>query len=587
VCDECGVVLQESDIVAEITFGETAAGAAVVQGGFVGEGQRHANTMGGTVRGMPGRESRQKTQQRAGQDEIAALCYALRLTANVKDAATQYYKLSLNHEFEDEDRTPFGQGRRVRNVAAVCIYLADRKQPESTLLLMDLAEKVRVNVFALGHTYKELLKMLGEVDPENEPKHNGDVVQQLEPLVFKFCRKLEFGRDDRKVASDAVLLLKRMKRDWMIQGRQPAGIIGACIILAARMNNYRRTVREVVYVVRVCDSTLHQRLHEFKRTQASTLSVRRFREVGLKLKVNIDPPSVYKRKAKEYRKRKRAVIDAGGEWHSEEESLSGTPVPSPQDSTAAASPAPRKKQKTKASTGAAIPTPPATQSQSQLRQDADGFAIPNAPSQIEAMLDPENADQEPAQPEAPAQKRKRGRPRNEPTVVSERDIEIEEDIEKEMESVIKNWEAVFLEFRNNPEHPLLKATKNRAERLNADYMPNTDYSNENDAELDEDPEVADCLNTKEETALKEKIWITENEEWLRRQQQKMLQKELEQASGKKKVVRRRRHYQMGDGSLLEGKSVSSAAEAAKAMVDQHAKSSRFSKNIDYEVLYAL
>jgi transcription factor IIIB subunit 2 len=64
ICDECGAVVEDSEIVAEITFGETSSGAAVVQGGFVGEGQRHANTMGGTVRGMPGRESRQKTQQR-------------------------------------------------------------------------------------------------------------------------------------------------------------------------------------------------------------------------------------------------------------------------------------------------------------------------------------------------------------------------------------------------------------------------------------------------------------------------------------------------------------------------------------------
>ena len=70
VCEECGAVLEDSEIVAEITFGETAAGAAVVQGGFVGEGQRHANTMGGTVRGMPGRESRQKTQQRGGFSKI-------------------------------------------------------------------------------------------------------------------------------------------------------------------------------------------------------------------------------------------------------------------------------------------------------------------------------------------------------------------------------------------------------------------------------------------------------------------------------------------------------------------------------------
>jgi transcription factor IIIB subunit 2 len=470
---------------------------------------------------------------------------------------------------------------------------------------MDLAEKIKVNVFALGHTYKELLNMLGETDPGNDPRNNGNLALHLEPLVEKFCKKLEFGPwDMMRVASDATLLLKRMNRDWMVQGRSPAGIIGACIILAARMNNYRRTVREVVYVVRVADSTLNQRLHEFKRTDASNVSVQRFRKEGVDLRYTIAPPAVYKREAKEYKKRKRAALDAGLVWDSDKGTATGSPVPSPQNTTPPKPSKSRKKQKT--NKGTALSTPPATQSQSQLRQDAEGFAIPPVPSQIGAIMDPEShehqsllvaehgssqdeeIDEVPAQPELPAQSKKRGRPRNEPIVVTDEERKKEEEIEAEIKRTMEYWQTVFLEFRENPNHPILVKTRNRALKMVSDYMPApSDYANENDAELDADPDVANCKNSPEEVALKEKIWITENEEWLRRQQQKILRKELEEASGKKKVVRRRRHHQLGDGSLLEGRPAATAAEAARVMNDQLAKNRGFSGAIDYEALYSI
>jgi len=56
-------MLSDSNIVSEVTFGETSAGAAVVQGAFVGEGQRHAKTMGSAFRRAGGgMESREQTE---------------------------------------------------------------------------------------------------------------------------------------------------------------------------------------------------------------------------------------------------------------------------------------------------------------------------------------------------------------------------------------------------------------------------------------------------------------------------------------------------------------------------------------------
>jgi len=56
-------MVSETNIVSEVTFGESSTGAAVVQGGFVGEGQRHAKSLGTAFRRAGGMESREATEQ--------------------------------------------------------------------------------------------------------------------------------------------------------------------------------------------------------------------------------------------------------------------------------------------------------------------------------------------------------------------------------------------------------------------------------------------------------------------------------------------------------------------------------------------
>ena len=70
-----------------------------------------------------------------------------------------------------------------------------------------------------------------------------------------------------------------MAADWIHEGRRPAGIAGACVLLAARMNNFRRSHAEIVAVSHVGEETLQRRLNEFKKTKAGQLSIKSFREV--------------------------------------------------------------------------------------------------------------------------------------------------------------------------------------------------------------------------------------------------------------------------------------------------------------------
>lgn len=70
---------------------------------------------------------------------------------------------------------------------------------------------------------------------------------------------MDFGDYTQRVAQDAVRIAQRMDRDWIVSGRRPAGICGACLLIAARMNGFRRTVSEMIYIVKVADVTIQKR----------------------------------------------------------------------------------------------------------------------------------------------------------------------------------------------------------------------------------------------------------------------------------------------------------------------------------------
>uniref|UniRef100_A0A3Q2EJI4 Transcription factor TFIIB cyclin-like domain-containing protein n=1 Tax=Cyprinodon variegatus TaxID=28743 RepID=A0A3Q2EJI4_CYPVA len=87
----------------------------------------------------------------------------------------------------------------------------------------------------------------------------------------------------------ALRLVQRMKRDWMHTGRRPSGLCGAALLVAARMHKFRRSVKDVISVVKVCQTTLRKRLTEFEDTPTSQLTIDEFMRVDLEQEC--DPPS--------------------------------------------------------------------------------------------------------------------------------------------------------------------------------------------------------------------------------------------------------------------------------------------------------
>jgi transcription factor IIIB subunit 2 len=417
-------------------------------------------------------------------------------------------------------------------------------------MLIDFADVLMINVFKLGRTYKALLEelrlggnvfLMNPIDPES--------------LIYRFAKQLEFGTATMQVASEAVRIVQRMNRDWMTTGRRPAGICGAALILAARMNNFRRTVREVVYVVKVTEITISQRLNEFGATESGELTVDQFRSV--QLENAHDPPSFTR--AREGRKPSRSIKRRPTETAADiEEDLTNINI-APSNATL----------------------------QQQKRVDADGFAIPSLP--IDPALIAAGIDRRPSmtsvenefisgdgdnssKPTKGRPKGSKARPLPQPTPDQ---IASEEALEDEM--------TAYLAKGSNMVESTTTPRKVVSESAVID-----------EAEFESDPEVSNCLLSPAEVEIKERIWVHENKDYLRTQQAKALKRALEESEsrpGMHKPRKRRRGrlgdvaYLQGDGDEGDGRSTraSTPAEATRRMLERRG----FSKKINYRLLESL
>ncbi|CAK7902606.1 transcription factor IIIB 70 kDa subunit [[Candida] anglica] len=286
-CSRCGAVHDENPIVSEVQFGESSSGAAMVQGAMVGQGEARAPSSGNRLQTL---ESREQTLKNA-RGKIKKISVALRIPDHITEAANEWFRLALINNFV--------QGRRSQNVLAACLYVACRKE-RTHHMLIDFSSLLQISVYSLGATF---LKMVKELHVTKLPL--------ADPSIFiqHFAEKLEFGNMVTKVAKDASKLAQRMSNDWIHEGRRPAGIAGACILLAARMNNFRRSHAEIVEVAHVAEETLQKRLNEFKSTNSGNLTVKQIRD-GEKVEA-IKPPSFTKNRELELKLKKRIENNEG------------------------------------------------------------------------------------------------------------------------------------------------------------------------------------------------------------------------------------------------------------------------------------
>jgi len=483
-------------------------------------------------------------------------------------------------------------------------------------MLIDFSDILHINVFHLGQTYLKLVRLLHIPTPTIDPS----------VYIHRFAKHLEFGKDTMKVASDAIRLVSRMNRDWITQGRRPSGICGACLLLAARMNNYRRSVREVVYVVKVADLTIQKRLEEFKMTDSSSLTVDEFRTLWLEQ--SNDPPSFGPKKPKK-RKRVRNVNDDGEVIVDDE----GGITDSNQNNTTTA------EQEGSPSKRARTAEPPnTTPAPTQPRRDADGFAIPELPIDPTLTIDPAllgDASLTQTLPTPPTTQQPAAAAEEDPKsarIESIADAAIESEINNIMSSTDSLDAATSLEKDIEAAKKAEKEEADAAKRRNrrsssvasnrsatpatttldgilgggvgdgdisallggdgdtvtrdSDADGNDDDDDDDDLSAYDDWETTSALLTPSEALIKERIWTEMNKEYIKEQEAKKLKAERDARNGVGKGTRKRRgggrggRGGRGGGGGGGGRVAASPAESAKEMLAKRT----YSKKINYAAL---
>ena len=97
----------------------------------------------------------------------------------------------------------------------------------------------------------------------------------------------------------ALRLVSRMKRDWIVAGRRPAGICAAALLIASRAHGFERHHHDVTKVLKICGLTVMTRVKEFEATPSANLTLNEFHSTNLAAEA--DPPVFTQNRIREAR----------------------------------------------------------------------------------------------------------------------------------------------------------------------------------------------------------------------------------------------------------------------------------------------
>lgn len=283
ICVECGVVVEENAIVSSVEFSEGAGGQSSLIGQFVGANGSKPFSRDRMQRGGGGygfsRDSRETTLAN-GRRRIQDVASRMRLSNYFVDAAHRFFTVAVEKNFV--------QGRRTVHVVAACLYIACR-QEKSQHMLIDFSDALQVNVYTLGTTFLKFRRLLGLK------------LEIIDPAlyIYRFAAHLDLDEKANAVALTALRLVGRMKRDWIVSGRRPAGVCACALLIASRAHGFTKQNQDVTKILRVCGMTVNQRVKDFENTPSANLTLDQF--LSIDLETEADPPRYTTNRLKEAR----------------------------------------------------------------------------------------------------------------------------------------------------------------------------------------------------------------------------------------------------------------------------------------------
>lgn len=260
-CGECGMVQEENTVVSSLQF-DSSASKTVLHGKIINV----ENTNIGT---------QFIDSSYYIKNTIKNICTKLSLGNEHVDCAFRWYKLCLQYSLS--------KGKSILYTLSACVYITCR-QESTPHLLIDFSNELRIDLFKIGKVFLKIRSLLGADIPLIDPSL----------YMHRFCAQLKFKK--KEILSFSILLVSRMKKDWILEGRRPNNSCGAALLIASRIFDEERDISEVARVVHASVHTINKRLQEIRDTESADLQIEQFKDIWID---NEEFPPVYKKNAKQ------------------------------------------------------------------------------------------------------------------------------------------------------------------------------------------------------------------------------------------------------------------------------------------------
>ncbi|MGP8077653.1 MAG: transcription initiation factor IIB [Thermoplasmata archaeon] len=172
--------------------------------------------------------------------ELDRIASGMALPRNVRETAAMIYRKAVNRNLI--------RGRSIEGVVAASLYGSCR-QCNVPRTLDEIASKSRIGRKEIGRTYRFMTR---ELHLKLMPTRPQDYIQ-------RFCSELKLKGEIQSRANE---ILKLATERELTSGRGPTGVAAAAIYIASVQSGERRTQREVAEVAGVTEVTIRNRYKE-------------------------------------------------------------------------------------------------------------------------------------------------------------------------------------------------------------------------------------------------------------------------------------------------------------------------------------
>ena len=179
--------------------------------------------------------------------KLKMLCSKLNIPDYISDSAWKIYSLVAKKKLT--------MGRSINGFIAGALYAAIRVHDFPRLL----DEVCESSLTPRRTVHRSLAMIIREILPELNLKYQPI---KAETLIYRFSNNLELPMVIQKCAIE--MLKTASKNGLKRTGKDPKGLAAACIYIAARDGNMRKTQSTVAYIAKITEVTLRSRAKQIK-----------------------------------------------------------------------------------------------------------------------------------------------------------------------------------------------------------------------------------------------------------------------------------------------------------------------------------